>query len=244
MSPAFSSESDFRSPVKPIIGSAAMCNVSFGYVVIALASTYQLVTVDLDFHVEDPEPKQVPAQPASAVQIEHDPASLLLAYPFSYDETIAAATGGATDYRKMARGVSVSPMNTFSAGQLRAIGDIISNIQARIGAVRAASQALESHLDLCVKEFQRQMKMIQASYDGLEQLRDTKIPVRTLQLLDKQSDLAKRLDKLLSGLVKHYGPKAGEAERQWLRELEELKAKIQGEGGWWANYEWVSRTCG
>lgn len=79
-------------------------------------------------------------------------------------------------------------METLSTVQLRSIAEMITSLQQRTRAIRKASQEVERRLDICVKEYDRQLTLLKDSTKKIDGLKDDKTVVRAQVLLDKQAD--------------------------------------------------------
>ena len=205
-----------------------LCNIIFGYALIALASTHQLAAVELDFRVADTNLNNPPSPTKPEIPSKTDARSLILARPLDINKLVASVRGQ-TDLNSAARSISHgAPMSTVSAGQLRSIGDIISQLQSRTRAVRAASQVVENHLNLCVQEFQRQLRVLKECRYRIEGLRDSKAIAKAHRMLDTQLEMGGRWDKVLVAMAAEYRPEVGEVERRWFEELDRLRIRVQG----------------
>jgi len=99
-------------------------------------------------------------------------------------------------------------------------------MQFQIEAIRTASKAIENHLDLCAREFHRQIRAVKqcrTAIDGLEG--KGKAPVKVFRMLERQEQLMERLDKVMDVMSNEYQPEVGEVEKKWFDELETLKGR-------------------
>jgi len=213
-----------------MIGTAVFCNIAFGYGIAALASTYQLATVELDFRISDADLVVEAPSPEAEVREAKESGSLLSTNPLSFDDLLSGIRAKTVDARSSARAISITPITTVSGQTLRQIAEVISKLQAWTQQIRAASQALENHLDLCAKEFQRQIRVMKQCQGGYERIRDNKNQVRVAKLLEKQGHMAGRLDKVLAALGGHYRPEVGEVERKWFQEIERMRETVGSAG--------------
>ena len=205
-----------------------MCNITFGYAIVALASTCQLATVELEYKpVTKVQEEVVKVIEQVKEEVQENP-SLIASKPLDFDTLLQSTKAQQNDLRLLARGVSISPINTISRDMLRQIAEIISHIQRRIEAVRKASQAVENHLDVCFKEYSRQVRVITSTRDTLGELRDTKSQTRAVQMVEKQKNLAERLDSVVRGLTGRYRPDLGESEKRWFDELDRIGNRLRG----------------
>ena len=157
-------------------------------------------------------------------------ASLLITKPLKFDDLLST-TRATANYHSLARSISTAPISALSANALRGLANIITRIQSQIQAIRTASKAIENHLDLCAKEFHRQIRAVKQCQTGIQGLRDNKAPVKIFRMLERQEKLAERLDKVLGAMSSEYQPELAEVERKWLDELERLKEKVEGPKG-------------
>ena len=226
-----------RSPMKPIIGVATFCNIALGYGMIALASSHQLAAVEMDFRIAN-SATELPLSPVKVakeltIEEERHGQSLLLAKPLDIGRLVTSIRHpGDYNPRALARKHSEhsKPIQTVSPGHLRVLGEMTSQVQARTQAIRAASQAIESRLDLQVREFQRQLRLVKECSSRIAELKNGSMRIHAEKLLDDQSQLGDRLDRVLVAMSGEYKPQIGEAERRWFDELERLKARIRGGG--------------
>jgi nucleoporin NUP82 len=72
------------------------------------------------------------------------------------------------------------------------------------------------------------LTLLKDSTKKIDGLRDDKTVVRAQVLLDKQADLAERLDKVLGTLRAEHRPDLSEVERKWFAELDGMKRKVEG----------------
>lgn len=219
------------------MGAVAFCNITLGYGLLALASTHQLAAVELEFRV--PEAPSLSAQSlvrslkGAVAEEERDIQSLLLASPLDIDELITSIRRSKdTDYHAHIRKLPehMNPLQTISASHLRVLGEVTSQIQARIQAIRAASQAIENRLDLEVQEFQRQLQLLKDCSNRTSELKQSQTKARAQEMVETQGRLAERLDKVLTAMSAEYRPQIGEMEKKWFDELERLRARIRGGG--------------
>jgi len=214
-----------------MIGTVVFCNIALGYGIVTLASTNQLGTVELDFRIDDADLAHDGPSVKEEQRVAKEPGSLLSANPLSIDDLLIGIRAKAVDPRTAARAISTAPINSASGQTLRQIAEVISKLQSWTQQIRAASQALENHLDMCAKEFQRQIRVTKQCQGGHERIRDNKNQVRAAKLLERQGDMARRLDKVLAKLGGQYRPEVGEVERKWFEEVERLRRAVGSEGG-------------
>lgn len=213
------------------------CNITLGYGLLALASSYQLAAVEMDFRVPDSGTDfvQSPAKSFkdSLTEEKRDTQNLLLASPLDIDKLIASTqTSRDFEPRALIRKLPdySKPIQRVSPDHLRVLGEIISQIHARTQAVRAASQAIENRLDLENQELQRQIRPVKECSSAIAELRKSQTKMRAQEMMEKQGKLGERLDKVLVAMSAEYRPQIGEVERKWFDELERLKARIRGAG--------------
>lgn len=170
---------------------------------------------------------------------EADKSSLLTSQPVDVDSILASIRPSPSfnNARSALKKLSTAnkPLTNIGAEHLRSIGDLISNLQQRIEAVRAASQLIENHLDLQSQEFQRQVLLLQTTSSQLDQVKSHNPVKRAEGMMVEQERLAGRMEKVLSGLTMNYRPPIGEVEKTWFDELESIKIRVQGGKGFGIN---------
>lgn len=121
---------------------------------------------------------------------------------------------------------------------MKLLGEVTSEIRKRTEAIRAASQKVENRLDLQVREYQRQIKLLKSARGEMKTLSGDDSE-RVSSIAKKQRELGERLDKVLSSaMASHKGPDVSESERKWFDELEKLHIKV---GGLSTRFSQVSR---
>ena len=230
----------YRSPSQPVIGIASFCNISLGYGLLALASSYQLAAVELDFRMADSaadspfSPTKEEQKAAISEAAEADAHSLLLAKPLDFEALVQSILRPEQTYdpqalvRKLP--TPTKPLQSTSPDLLRVLGEITSLVQGRAQAIRAASQAVENRLDLEVQEFRRQLKLLNDCSSRISDLRRSETRARAERLMESQTVLGERLDKVLVAMAAEYRPQIGEVERKWFDELERLRIRVKGGG--------------
>lgn len=214
------------SPINSISGLQVVSNLTLGYALIALSSANQVAAVELDYRVAN---RVQPTQENPNVKLEESSKSLLAQQPFEYDTVISSLQIDTAGFKSKSQGISGgAPMETLSTVQLRSIAEMITSLQQRTRAIRKASQEVERRLDICVKEYDRQLTLLKDSTKKIDGLKDDKTVVRAQVLLDKQADLAERLDKVLGTLRAEHRPDLSEVERKWFAELDGMKRKVEG----------------
>jgi len=209
--------------MKPIVGALTFCNITFGYALLALASTYQLAAVELDFGVAPVASSPDVGQPQKSETVD---TSLLVTRPLKLDPLLDSTRS--IDYRALARSVSSAPIDALSGDILRGLAQIITRIQSQIQSIRSASKIIENHLDLCAKEFHRQIRAVKQCRAGVEELREDQTSVKIRNMLERQERLAARLDTAVGVMSTEHQPQVGEVERKWFDELERLRYRIDG----------------
>lgn len=222
----------FSSPGQAIVGSASFCNIALGYGILALTSENQLASTELDFRSVDCLSSSLAG--SRTLEGPADPSTdsrSLLSKPLDVTALINSITSP-SDYDPCglirARPDSRKPLNEINASQLKLLGDITSQIRRRTEAIRAASQTIENRLDLQVKEYQRQLKLLKsARYEMKDVISKEDSSDRIDRITKHQRSLADRLDKVVStAMASHTGPELSESERKYLRELEESRTHI------------------
>jgi nucleoporin NUP82 len=116
---------------------------------------------------------------------------------------------------------------------------MIAQLQNRLAAIRSASQAIEHRVDIQIREFQRQLELLKKSSATIKALKNDDTAERAEKMLEKQDKLAERMDRVVAALSADYRPEIGEVEKKWFDELEKLRTRIHGGGGFG-----LSRTRG
>jgi nucleoporin NUP82 len=230
-SKAFKHELNTSSQQQAIIGSAGFCNISLGYGVLALTASQQLATPELDFRVSGHTTLAPTSQnPDSASQSSTDDRSYLAKQPDL--STLIQGTITYTKYtppniraNKDIRG----PIENITAAHLKLLGEVTTEIRKRTEAIRAASQKVENRLDLQVREYQRQIKLLKSTRGEMKGLSGDDGSERVSAIAKKQRELGDRLDRVLSSaMASHKGPDVSESERKWFEELEKLHTQMGG----------------
>jgi nucleoporin NUP82 len=218
---------------RPFEGLTPFCNVFLGYGLLALTASNQLASVDLDFRLGHAVNGTDTIVQSSQAQSGPDRASLLLNQPFDYNKTLSSIRSTQASVKTTLKKVpmSSSPISIISPEHLRVIGEIIAQLQSRISAIRAASQAIEHRLDLQVQEFQRQLKLLKDCSGSINSLKSSSTLDSAEKLLETQDQLSARLDGILGALSAEHRPQITEAEKRWFGELEKLRSRVNGGGG-------------
>lgn len=222
------------SAAEAIVGSASFCNISFGYGIIALTAQGQLAASELDFRVADHLSSSFSAKKSSG-RTTSPPAvdnRSLLSKPLDFTALTTTVTSPADyDPRRLVRSRPDArrPLTEINASQLKLLGDVTSQIRRRTEAIRAASQTIEHRLDLQVKEYQRQLKVLKSARGQMKQVTGGDDASQRVERIAKQQKaLAERLDKVVSrAMASHTGPDLGDAERKWLKELEATRSHLE-----------------
>jgi nucleoporin NUP82 len=119
------------------------------------------------------------------------------------------------------------PIENITAAHLKLLGEVTTEIRKRTEAIRAASQKVENRLDLQVREYQRQIKLLKSTRGEMKGLSADDGSERVSAIAKKQRELGDRLDRVLSSaMASHKGPDVSESERKWFDELEKLHAQM------------------
>lgn len=212
-------------PSKPIVGAATFCNITLGYGLLALASSGQLVAVEMDMRVADRDPLPVPT-PEKPKEESHS----LLTKPFD-----PKLDTGASDPMSAIRKLPDSRKELKEIGpqHLRALADAAAQVNARAEQIRTASAKVEARVDLQAQEYARQLSLLRESQAALAAIQaDTdKQADRTEELVEQQAALSARLDAVLNAMLAEFRPQIGEVERKWFDELERISTRINGRKG-------------
>jgi nucleoporin NUP82 len=141
-----------RSQAQAIIGSAAFCNISLGYGILALTASQKLASSELDFRANEhtiaaivPKNNNSSAQPSSderSFLAKQPDISTLIDGTISYTKYTPPNIRGNKDLR--------GPVENITAAHLKLLGEVTVDIRKRTEAIRAASQKVENRLDLQV----------------------------------------------------------------------------------------------
>lgn len=227
-------ESNSSSPVE---GLAAFSTVTLGYGVLALASTNQLAAIELEYQI----PRRQPSPAATLRLSKPDRSSLLLAQPLDFDKLLSSVHSARVDPKAALRKLPTpnQPIQSVSPEHLRVVGEIIAQLQNRLAAIRSASQAIEHRVNIQIREFQRQVELLKQSSATIKALKNDDTAERAEKILEKQDKLAERMDRVVAALSADYRPEIGEVEKRWFDELEKLRTRVYGGGGFG-----LSRTRG
>lgn len=221
-----------RSSEQAIIGSASFCNIALGYGMLALTSENQLASTELDFRsVERLSTSMSGSRTLDAPTDPTTDSRSLLSKPLDITALITSVTSPSDyDPRGLVRSRpdSRKPLDEINASQLKLLGDITSQIRRRTEAIRAASQTIENRLDLQVKEYQRQLKLLKSARSDMKDVTPREDNSDRIERITKhQRSLADRLDKVVSSaMANHSGPDLSESERKYVKELEESRTHI------------------
>jgi nucleoporin NUP82 len=218
-----------RSQAQAVIGSAAFCNISLGYGILALTASQQLASSELDFRANEhtiaaivPKNNDSSAQPSSderSFLAKQPDISTLIDGTISYTKYTPPNIRGNKDLR--------GPVENITAAHLKLLGEVTVDIRKRTEAIRAASQKVENRLDLQVREYQRQIKLLKSTRGEMKGLSRDDGSERVAAIATKQRELGERLDRVLSSaMASHKGPDVSESERKWFDELEKLHGKV------------------
>jgi nucleoporin NUP82 len=220
-----------------MVGLISFTSTVLGYGLIALASTGQVAAIELG------DPYEVPVDESehASILIRSDTASaedthcLLLANTFDFPKALDAlkppselpTARSALDKLPTAR----KPVTSISSETTRAIITHISALHHYIQAIRTESMALERHLDLQVKEYQRQLHSLKLSSERVKELQERQIDKRVAKLAAQQEALGKRTERVMKSMQEDLKPKAGPKEKRWFKELSDLEGKVKGKSG-------------
>jgi nucleoporin NUP82 len=218
-----------RSQAQAVIGSAAFCNISLGYGILALTASQQLASSELDFRANEhtiaaiaPKTNDPSTQPSSderSFLAKQPDISTLIDGTISYTKYTPPNIRGNKDLR--------GPVENITAAHLKLLGEVTVDIRKRTEAIRAASQKVENRLDLQVREYQRQIKLLKSARGEMKGLSGDDGSERVSAIASKQRELGERLDRVLSSaMASHKGPDVSESERKWFDELEKLHGKV------------------
>lgn len=145
--------------------------------------------------------------------------------------SITAATKSDPRNAVRSRPDAKKPLDNITTAHLTLLGEITSQIRKRTESIRAASQTVENRLDLQVREYQRQIKLLKSARGDMKVLRtgDSSGPRadRVEAIASKQRELSERLDRVLSSaMASHEGADVSETERKWFDELDKLGSRV------------------
>jgi nucleoporin NUP82 len=146
-------------------------------------------------------------------------------------DTVTAPASSKSDPRSLIRSRpdARKPLDSITTAHLTLLGEITTLIRKRTEAIRAASQTVENRLDLQVREYQRQIKLLKSARGEMKDLRIEGGGTRVEGIAAKQRELSERLDKVLSGaMASHEGADVSESERKWFDELDKLGSRVGG----------------
>ncbi|RXK35413.1 hypothetical protein M231_07317 [Tremella mesenterica] len=220
-----------------IIGTVSMCNISLGYCLIALGSSGQLATVELDFQPSSS--TDVSMSPAKSVKVipaaiqSEDPQSLLVR--FDIDNLVSSLIRPAQPFNPYPLLRKIPdynvPLQMISPEHLKGFGTVSEAFQTRLQAIQDASDELEHRVDVQIKEYHRQLKLLKDCHMRISELHSQSRRKRVEELLRAQEVMSDRLTSLISRLAVEYRPQVGEAEKKWFEELDRLKSRVAGNRG-------------
>ncbi|CAK9780672.1 hypothetical protein CC85DRAFT_287955 [Cutaneotrichosporon oleaginosum] len=213
------------SPSKPVVGVETFCDVTLGYGLLALASSGQLATVEMDVRVPDwrlSAPKSAPVPDKNSESLLSTPFEVSLP---GGDFNPKAAIRKAPDSHKA--------LSAISPEHITALRDAAAQIKTRSRAVEAASAKVEARLDLQVKEYARQLAVLRQCAASTSALRSAAMrsTERAEAVLQAQDALGDRLDAVITALMAQQRPQIGAVERSWFDELYRVQARVNGARG-------------
>lgn len=135
-----------------------------------------------------------------------------------------------------------APLQIISPDHLRILGEIINALQSRSQGVAAVSQSIEHRLDVQVREYQRQIRLLTDASGRIREMEKLSATSRIEKCLKTQEELGGRLDTLLGRMAQDHRPQIGDVERKWFSELERLKARVKGHTGLASRAQVVCRS--
>jgi len=221
----------FRLQAQAIVGSAAFCNISLGYGILAITASQQMVSSELDFRANEHTIAAISSNGKGPLaQPTMDDRSFLAKQP-----DISTLIDGTISYTKYtppnirANKDLRGPVENITAAHLKLLGEVTTDIRKRTEAIRAASQKVENRLDLQVREYQRQVKLLKSARGEMKTLSGDDGSERVAAIARKQRELGERLDRVLSSaMASHKGPDVSESERKWFDELDKLHTQVGG----------------
>lgn len=216
-------------PNTPIVGLFSFCNITFGYGIVALASTGQVAYVELDIRFGDPLALlSGTARAANGFETELKDTQSLLDNVFDADSLVSSVKTGSKALSRQIPDYSM-PLTVINSDHLSALQDISSHVHAQAQRIRAASQTVENRLDLQVQELQLHARLLAQCRQDVSDLQKSETLDRIESLIRRQEGIQKRVEKMLAILALGYKPLVGYGERRLFKELEEMAMKLNGD---------------
>ncbi|ORX37896.1 hypothetical protein BD324DRAFT_578902 [Kockovaella imperatae] len=209
-----------------IVASSILTDANLGTTLLAMTASGKAVAIDMDQNIAIQQ-DEIPAHHSTESESIDLVDASLLQETFEFDrlrQSIPSTHEGLASTAK-----SIFPNKaeqTASASQLQRAGAMMAKLQEQTRALQVASQALEERFDLCVKESLRQLQQLKNCRDDVEKLKDSKASPRVVKMLDTQSDLSTRLEKVLRSLADEQRATSLEGDRQWAEGLISIKARL------------------
>ncbi|KIR68697.1 hypothetical protein I314_01120 [Cryptococcus bacillisporus CA1873] len=216
-------------PNAPIVGLFCFCNITFGYGIVALASTGQVAYIELDIRCGDPLALlSGTTRAANGFEAELKDTQSLLDNVFDADSLVSSVKTGSKALSRQIPDYSM-PLTVINSDHLSALQDISSHVHAQAQRIRAASQTVENRLDLQVQELQLHARLLAQCRQDVSDLQKSETLDRIESLIRRQESIQKRVEKMLAILALEYKPFVGYGERRWFKELEEMEMKLNGD---------------
>ncbi|BGP53206.1 hypothetical protein JCM8202v2_000765 [Rhodotorula sphaerocarpa] len=208
-------------------GLVVLNDVYLGYSLLLVTQELQMVGIELSLRVD---PSAVEGDSAQEAASADSPAYVsLLEKPFSLPPLLANRPPGAPPVLPRLP-PSKKPLEN-NPESLRGFAKHVSTAQTAIQDLVSAADAVQSRLELQMRELSRQVDKLAE----LERMRDdlgksvsggTEGRLRRAEA--KQRELLARTDRVLQRLVESHQPSVSTYERKWFDELERLEEQVVG----------------
>ncbi|KAL7409546.1 hypothetical protein BDY24DRAFT_366825 [Mrakia frigida] len=233
------SESDGTSA--PIHSVAIISDVYLSYSLLALTSSLQQVGLELSLRVDSPPspslspaklPSSLPPTPSASSSSTSHYISLLGVEPFTIPPILADRSGLPTKPRVVLPQSNGKPLESISPENLRFLGKTVQSFRSDIRDTLSAGSTVQARLDLQLKELERQLSKLASVSDMVSDLRDGEVGGkeglrnRVERVMETQSALIGRVDKVLQKLMDNHQPILSDYEQKWFGELGRMKEEV------------------
>jgi nucleoporin NUP82 len=221
----------------PITSVCVVTDIYLCYSLLALASSGSLIALELSLRVEDDsiyeDAREGDVSRIFTSKALEDEKETL--YSSLLDQTGGAFD--APDLFKPARTAPSLPKTIARAnGQaelrvtpdtLRTLASTVQTLRGRVRDIVHAGNTVQARLELQMEELKRQLGKIAQIHDRLNKGQQSKsIAGRVKAIMERQTTIAKRSDRLLQRLIESHSPELSAQEINWLAEMQRLEAQL------------------
>ena len=203
----------------PVVGLALVHDVYLGYSLLVLTSHLQLAAISLSLRVDS-------TDPSTPARLDSDPPAYLslLDTPFTVPALFTQRLPSVPHHTTTSAPLSITPAT------LRQIGTTVEDFRHRIRTLVAASDAIQTRLELQMKELARQLAKLSELSRKSDDMRASTggQQSRLATVSSRQERLLARTDRLLQRLMDGHQPTLSTYETRWFDELGRLEKEIKG----------------